>query len=97
MSNHLTPLDVCICVFGGRSEVERIAGSRPKGSYAWSKPAAWRRAGDLPPHVARKMLAAARRRGIAIDPAWLIEGAATARVHALVENMAYADPQVAAE
>lgn len=87
MSNHLTPLDVCLSCFGGREAVEKIAGSCPKGSYAWAKPSMTRRAGDLPAHVQRKMLNAARRRGVALDPAWLIEGTVRSKMDAAIGQM----------
>lgn len=95
MSDYLTPLNVCLAVFGDRDAVEAIAGSRPKGSYAWAKPSITRQAGDLPAHVQRKMLVEARRRKFKIDPAWLIEGAKRSDVEDFLNSLA--SDQVAAE
>lgn len=82
-------------VFGGRAAVEKIAGSKPKGSYAWAKPSTVRRAGDLPVWVQRKVLAELRRRKIALDPAWVIEGASRTKVEAFLNSLAQGE--VAAE
>lgn len=86
MSDYLTPLDVCMTLFGGRAAVETIAGSRPKGSYAWAKPSITRKAGDLPPLVQRKMLRAARKRRIEIEAEWLIEGVSRSRFEAFLDG-----------
>ena len=82
MSDHLTPLEVCLAMFGSRSAVEEIAGCRPKSSYAWARQSTLRRAGDLPPRVQRAMLAGARRRHVALPARWLIEGASRAAIEA---------------
>ena len=82
MSDHLTPLDVAIHLFSGRTGVEAIAGCKPKGSYAWGRPGGARRAGDLPPYVQRKLLGHARRRRMAFDPVWLIVGSSRSQIDA---------------
>ncbi|MEO1637748.1 MAG: hypothetical protein AAFU41_00705 [Pseudomonadota bacterium] len=75
MSCYLTPLDVCIEIFGGRSEFECIVGSKPKSSYAWSRAAKYREAGDLPAYIQRRVMRHARKIKLGeFQALWLIEG-----------------------
>lgn len=97
MSNHLTPLDVCLTIFGGRDALETAAGAKPKGSYAWGKPSVYRQAGDLPAHVQRKLLSVLRQSHPEFEAAWLIVGATAGEVARFIDQPSSVTSEVAAE
>lgn len=87
MSDHLTPLAVCERLIGKLPLIEQIAGRRPKGAYAWLRPAKGRNPGDMPADANRKLLKYAKRHGIPLKPEHLIWGASRAEIEKLVEQM----------
>jgi len=87
MSDHLTPLEVCERLVGKLPEIELITGRRPKGAYAWKRPAMGRNPGDMPADANRKLLKYAKRHGIPLTEKHLIWGASRAEIDALLENM----------
>lgn len=95
MSDHLTPLQVCERLIGKFPEIEKITGRKPKGAYAWLRPAKGRNPGDMPADANRTLLRYAKRHGIPLTPAHLIWGASRAEVERLLDAMAKTD--VAAE
>ncbi|QLL42406.1 hypothetical protein [Sulfitobacter pontiacus] len=88
MSDHLTPLEVCERLIGKLPVIEQITGRKPKGAYAWRRPAQGRRSGDMPADVNRTLLKYAKRHGIPLTPAHLIWGASRSEIDALLQGMA---------
>tara|TARA_R110002111_G_scaffold262881_1_gene342683 strand:- start:22242 stop:22529 length:288 start_codon:yes stop_codon:yes gene_type:complete len=88
MSDHLTPLEVCERLIGKLPVIEQITGRKPKGAYAWRRPAQGRRSGDMPADVNRTLLKYAKRHGIPLTPAHLIWGASRSEIDALLQCMA---------
>tara|TARA_R100000789_G_scaffold64101_2_gene60708 strand:+ start:760 stop:1047 length:288 start_codon:yes stop_codon:yes gene_type:complete len=88
MSDHLTPLEVCERLIGKLPVIEQITGRKPKGAYAWRRPAQGRRSGDMPADVNRTLLKYAKRHGIPLTPAHLIWGASRSEIDALLQAMA---------
>lgn len=81
MTEHLTPLDVCIRMIGPEADLGRICGLNPTSPYSWRTGRRWRDAGDLPSaRIQRRLLAHAAAAGLPMRPEWLIWGASSAEV-----------------
>jgi hypothetical protein len=86
MSKDLTPLEVCERLIAPVEDIGPIVGYSLKAAYNWRRPSKFRRAGDLPGVVQRKLLDHARARGILLKPEWLIEGADADEISAALEG-----------
>lgn len=88
MSDHLTPLEVCLALIGPLDHLGRIAGLKPKAGYFWRNSSRNRNAGQLPPRVQAKILMYARGENIPLTADHLIFGASRAEIAALQDNLA---------
>ena len=73
---HLTPLEICIAVFGSIDLVGQICGISDKSPHHWKRGSKTHDAYDIPSarHM-RSLLDAAGERELVLHPVWLIYGA----------------------
>ena len=76
MTKHLTPLEVCIAVFGSIELVAQICGLSDVSPHHWKKQTKNHDAHDIPSarHM-RSLLDAATHRELVLHPGWLLYGA----------------------
>ncbi|WP_157814910.1 hypothetical protein [Sagittula sp. P11] len=84
MSNHLTPTEVCVRIFGGIEKLGPICGLGPKTGYGWLQATKYRSAGDLAGPCQRALLKEARSRGFDLRPEHLIYGATDLEVDRII-------------
>ncbi|MFN3953238.1 MAG: hypothetical protein ACK4LQ_02215 [Pararhodobacter sp.] len=85
MSDHLTPLQVCLRLIGPEPELARVLRYHRTAPYGWHFASKNRAAGDLPSMaVARRLLAHAAAKGIPLTAEHLIWGATAAEIEKLV-------------
>lgn len=98
MSDHLTPVQVCERLIGPLPELERIAGYRPKGGYAWLRSSGVRAPGDFPSTALQKLLLAhSDRLRLGLTADHLIRGATSAEIEAILATRETATAPVIVE
>jgi hypothetical protein len=94
MTDHQSPTDVVLRLFGGIEATAAACGMKPKSPYVWRRAVKGRAAGDLPSaNIMRKLLAHARAHGIPLTPEHLIFGASEKELALLVAFAARRDAQ----
>jgi len=76
MTKHLTPLEVCIAIFGSIELVAQICGLASVSPHHWKRQTKNHDAYDIPSarHM-RHLLDAAAERELVLHPGWLLYGA----------------------
>jgi hypothetical protein len=97
MSNHLTPLEVCERLIAPLPELERIAGYRPKASYAWLRPSRDRASGEFPSvRLMQLLLDHSDAHRLGLTALHLIRGADEAEIAAILAARAPQPPAMEA-
>lgn len=85
MSDHLTPVDVCVRLIGPLPALERIVGYRPKAGYGWLRSSAGRAPGQFPStSLQRRMLDYSDAQGLGLTAEHLIRGASADEIDAIL-------------
>lgn len=87
MSDHQSPTDVVLRLFGGIEATAAAAGLKPKSPHVWRRAAKGRPAGDIPSAATmRKLLTHAAAHGIPLTAEHLIWGASAEELAALAAH-----------
>lgn len=98
MSEHLTPLDICLHLIGPAPVLGEIAGRTRFAPYQWERGSRLRPAGHIPIEAAMRIYQHARARGIPLRAEYLLTGVSRADLDRhLAAQACAAVPGVAAE